>query len=38
MNELVQFVQNSNFKIWRDHEKISYERRACELVDDKSLS
>ena len=35
MNELVQFGQTFDFKIRRDHEKISYERRAYESVDSK---
>ena len=38
MNELVQFDQNFDFKIRRDYEKISYEHRAYESVDDRSLS
>ena len=38
MNELVQFGRNLDFKIRRDHEKISHERRAYESVDDRSLS
>ena len=39
MNELVQFGQNFDFKIRREHEKKkSHERRAYESVDDRSLS
>ena len=38
VNELVQFGQNFDFKIRRDHEKNSYDRRAYESVDDGSLS
>ena len=38
MNELVQFGQNLDFRIRRDHGKISYERRVYESLDDKSLS
>ena len=30
--------QNLDFKIRRDHQKISYERRDYESVDEKSLS
>ena len=30
--------QNFDFNLWRDHEKISYERRDYETVDEKSLS
>ena len=37
VDELVQFGQNFDFKIRRDHEKISFERRAYESVDGKSL-
>ena len=36
--QLIQFGQNFDFKIRRDYEKISYERRAYESVDDRSLS
>ena len=36
VNELVQFGRNFDLKM-RDHEKISYERRAYESVDDRSL-
>ena len=32
------FDQNFNFNIRRDHQKNSYERRAYESVDEKSLS
>ena len=35
---IVQFGRNFYFKIRRDHENISYERRAYESVDDGSLS
>ena len=38
VNELVQFSQTFDFKIRRDHGKISYERRVYESVDNKSLS
>ena len=38
MNDLVQFSQNFDFKIRKDHGKISFERRIYESVDDKSLS
>ena len=38
MHELIQFDQNFDFKIRRDHGKISYERRVYESVDDMSLS
>ena len=39
VNILVQFGQNNfDFKIRRDHGKISYERRVYESVDDRSLS
>ena len=38
MNELVQFDKNFNFRIRRDHGKISYERHVYESVDDKSQS
>ena len=31
-------IQNFNLTLRRDHKKISYERRAYESVDDKSLS
>ena len=36
-NELDQFDQNFDFKIRREHGKISYERRVYESVDDRSL-
>ena len=35
---LIQFGQNFDFKIRRKYEKISYERRTYESVDDRSLS
>ena len=35
---LVQFGWNFHFKIRRDHEKNSYERRAYESVDNRSLA
>ena len=38
VNELVQFGQNFGFNIRRDHGKLSYELRAYESVDDRSLS
>ena len=38
MNELLQLSQNFDFKIRRDQEKISYECRAYDSVDDRSLS
>ena len=38
VNELVQLGQNLDFKIGRDHEKISYERHAYESVDDRLQS
>ena len=38
VNELVQFGQNFDFKIRRDHGKISYESRVYESVDERSLS
>ena len=31
-------IENFNFSLGRDRKKISYERRAYESVDDKSLS
>ena len=37
VNELLQFGQNFDVKIRRDHEKNSYERRAYESVDDRSI-
>ena len=36
--QLIQFGQNFDCKIRRDYEKISYERRAYEAVDNRSLS
>ena len=36
VNELVQFGQNVDFKIRRDHGKISYEDRVYESVDDRN--
>ena len=36
-DEFVLYCQNFNFKIRRDHKKISYERRDYESVDEKSL-
>ena len=32
LNEFVQFVQNLDFKIRRDQEKISYERRVHDFL------
>ena len=37
-DEFVTYCQNFDFKIGRDHEKISNERRDYESVDEKSLS
>ena len=37
-DESVTYCQNFDFKIRRDHQKISYERRDYESVDEKSLS
>ena len=37
-DEFVKYCQNFDFKIWRDHQKNSYERRDYESVDEKSLS
>ena len=37
-DEFVTYCQNFDFKIKRDHQNISYERRDYELVDGKSLS
>ena len=34
---MVTFTKNFDFDLRRDHQKISYERRAYESVDDKSL-
>ena len=34
-DEFVTNCQNFDFKIWRDHQKISYERRDYESVDEK---
>ena len=37
-DEVVTYCQNFDFKIRRDHQKKSYERRDYESVDEKSLS
>ena len=37
-DEFVTYCQNFDFKIKRDYQKISYERREYESVDEKSLS
>ena len=37
-DEFAMYCQNFDFKIRRDHQKISYERRNYESVDEKSLS
>ena len=37
-DEFVTYCQNFDFKIRKDHNKNSYERRDFESVDEKSLS
>ena len=37
-DEFVTYCENFDFKIRRDHQKISYKRRDYESVDEKSLS